>query len=89
MNLAAALYIPGVPSRATPIVSAIIIFSILLGFSFRNVFPTFSIFAWGIPASIIISIIVQMMGLSLAQALKIRELEKKLGNLIRPTTKPN
>jgi hypothetical protein len=87
MKLSTSLYIPGIPERATPIIPVLIILSMLLGLDLRNGFPIFSIFAWGIPASIIISIFVQMIGIGLAQALKIWEIEKRIGKTIRPTIK--
>lgn len=84
MKLRADLYLPGIPSRATPTISAIMTLSMLLGLNLRKVFPIFSVFAWGIPCAVGISILVQMAGLWIAQLSKIRELEKATGREIRP-----
>jgi hypothetical protein len=62
------------------------ILSMLLGLNLRNAFPIFSVLAWGIPASIIISTLVQMMGLGVAQVVRLAELEKKIGKHIRPAS---
>jgi hypothetical protein len=86
MKLSVTLHIPGLPAIATPVFSAVMILSMLLGLTLRYAFPIFSIFAWGIPASMIISTLVQMMGLGVAQVARLAELEKKIGKHIRPAS---
>jgi hypothetical protein len=86
MKLSVTLHIPGLPASATPVFSAAMILSMLLGLNLRNTFPIFSIFAWGIPVSIIISTLVQMMGLGVAQVARLTELEKEIGKHIRPAS---
>jgi hypothetical protein len=84
MRLEAVLYVPGIPSKAVPILSLLMIVSMLLGLGLRKVFPEFSIFAWGIPCGIAMSVLVQLAGMGVAQVSKIKELEKKIGKEIRP-----
>lgn len=73
------LYIPGIPQRWTPVISVCLITSMLTGLNLRSVFPTFSIFAWGIPSLIFTSFFFQLGGYIIMQAVKIRHFEEKRG----------
>lgn len=84
MKCPLALYIPGIPERMNPVVSVSIIASMLVGLSLRNTFPTFSLFAWGIPSCLVISLFMQMIGLGVAQIEKVLTLEKRYGVLLGP-----
>lgn len=86
MRFSFELYVPGVPEGMNPFISVIIVLSMLVGLSLRSSFPTFSLFAWGIPSCFVISVIVQMIGLGLAQIAKLISLEKKYGGPIAPTS---
>lgn len=84
MRLTPALYIPGVPERMNPVISIAIIVSMVTGLSLRNSFPIFSLYAWGIPSCLAISLFIQASGLGVAQIITLAELEKKYGKPIRP-----
>jgi hypothetical protein len=84
MRLSATLYIPGLPASVVPVLSAVLIFFLIFGLNFRKVFPLFSLLSWGVAITIITPIFVQMIGFNIAHALKVRELEKKIGKRIRP-----
>lgn len=84
MRLSPRLYVPGVPESMNPFISLLMIVSMVTGFSLRNAFPAFSLFAWGIPACLVISIFMQMIGFGIAQVVKLRALEKRYGVRIGP-----
>lgn len=84
MKFSVELYIPGISESMRPFISVAIIFSMLTGLSFRNVFPTFSLFAWGIPSCLVISIFMQLIGLAIAQIAKLTALERQRGKSIKP-----
>lgn len=84
MKFAVELYIPGISENMNPFISLAIIFFMLTGLSLRNLFLTFSLFAWGIPACLVISIFMQLIGLGIAQIAKLVALEKQYGKIIRP-----
>jgi hypothetical protein len=84
MRFSLTLYIPGFSERVIPFVSIAIILSMLTGLSLRNVFPIFSVYAWGVPSCLVISMFAQVIGLGLAQLLKLVALEKRFGEPIRP-----
>lgn len=83
LKLHLSVYIPGIPQKSEPILTAILVTSMLLGLSFRKVFPEFSVFAWGIPSIVCIATILQMTGSVLGQILILRDLEKKGKKIIR------
>lgn len=82
MNLSARLYIPGLPDRWTPVLAVLMLVSMLLGLNLRKAFPIFSVFAWGIPSAIVVSVIVQLIVFRLAQAKKVTEIEKANGRTL-------
>lgn len=83
LELSVAFYVPGIPKKASPILSVILVISMLAGLSLRNAFPDFSIFAWGIPAVMVISVVMQMVGFGIGQFLALSAIEKRDGNIIR------
>lgn len=84
MGFSMKLYIPGIPEAMSPFVSLAIVLGMLAGLSLRNVFPTFSLFAWGIPSCLVISMFAQLFGLAIAQIGKLMALEKRFGGPIKP-----
>lgn len=84
LELSLSIYIPGFPKKLEPVLSVAIVVSMLLGLSLRNIFPHFSVFAWGIPSLIVISLFMQMVGVCLGQLLILRQLEKRDKLIIRP-----
>lgn len=83
LDLTGVIFIPGLPQRLVWLPSLLIIPSMLAGLSLRNVYPIFSIFAWGIPTLLIVSFFFQMIAYNLAQAAVVRKLEKKVGSVIQ------
>lgn len=67
MRFSMELYMPGIPQGMYPFISLALILSMLTGLLLRNVFPTFSLFAWGIPSCLIISMFAQLFGFAIAQ----------------------
>jgi hypothetical protein len=86
MSCSMDLYIPGIPKSMNPFISLAIIFSMLTGLSLRNIFPTFSLFAWGIPSCLAISMFAQLIGFGVAQIEKLVALERRFGKQIKPKT---
>ena len=84
LHLSVSLYIPGVSPRITPILSVVLIVSMVLGLNFRKIYPSLSVFAWGIPCIILSSMLIQMIAMNIAQALKVVELEAEMGAEIGP-----
>lgn len=84
MKFSFELYVPGIPERMNHFIAVAIVLSMLVGLNLRSSFPTFSLFAWGIPSCFVISVIVQMIGLGIAQITKLKALEKKFGGPIAP-----
>jgi hypothetical protein len=84
MRFSVGLYIPGISEKMTPFISVAIILFMVSGMSFRNAFPIFSLYAWGVPSCLVISIFAQVIGLGLAQIIKLIELEKRFGKPIKP-----
>jgi hypothetical protein len=82
MRLKLTVYLPGMPLGAQPAVSVMLVVSMLIGLNFRKAFPVFGAFAWGIPCAVGVAVLVQMIGLCIAQACKILELEKRTGRKI-------
>lgn len=83
LKLPFSIYIPGIPKRLEPILSVVLVISMLAGLSFRKLSPEFSVFAWGIPSIVCIAAILQMIGCILGQLSILRELEKRDGKTIR------
>jgi len=84
MRFSVALHIPGIPEKMNPFISLAIIIFMVGGLSLRNFYPIFSLYAWGIPSCLVISIFAQVLGLGFAQIIKLVNLEKRFGNPIRP-----
>lgn len=83
LKLSLSIYVPGIPKKFEPILSALLVMSMLAGLSVRKIFPEFSVFAWGIPAIICIATILQMTGCIFGQLSILRKLEKREGKTIR------
>jgi len=79
LGTAVDVYIPGVPNWMNPIISISILAAMILGLNLRKSFPTFSVFAWGIPCIIVVGIIMQMIAVLFLQAVKVNNLEQKFG----------
>lgn len=84
MKLTAVLKVPGIPESMTAFISLVMILSMLAGLSLRSIFPVFSLFAWGVPACLAISIFMQLIGFGVAQIMKLIELEKRYQTRISP-----
>jgi hypothetical protein len=84
MKFSVALYIPGVSERLNPFISVAMLLGMGSGLSFRNAYPIFSLYAWGMPFCLVISMFAQVLGLGLAQVIKLVALEKGYGKPIRP-----
>ncbi|NNG25329.1 hypothetical protein [Telluria aromaticivorans] len=84
LKMSIAIYMPGVPEVLNPLVSILIVISMLAGLSLRSIFPEASLFAWGVPIIIVISLIMQMVGFGIAQFLTLNSLEREAGAQIRP-----
>ena len=84
LKMSIAIYIPGIPQVLNPPISILIVISMLAGLSLRNVSPEISLFAWGIPIIIVVSLVTQMVGIGIAQLMKLNALEKEAGTQIKP-----
>lgn len=84
LRVSVSIYIPGVSEKLSSFISVALVMSMLAGLSLRKVFPIFSLFAWGIPLVIVVSLVMQMIGLTIGQLLTLTALEKKAKNIIRP-----
>jgi hypothetical protein len=84
MKLSMELCIPGVPVALNPFISLVAILAMLAGLSLRNAYPIFSLYAWGIPSCLVISLFMQAIGLGMAQIITVVSLEKKYGERIQP-----
>lgn len=83
MRIEADLYIPGFSQGMSVIISILMLVSMLIGLNLRHVFPTFSAFAWGIPSALTVAFLFQLIGFNLAQAGKVRMLEKEYQVIFR------
>jgi hypothetical protein len=83
LSVSITVHIPGVSQRIMPFLFIPIILSMILGLNFRKVYPTASVFAWGIPCIIFSSSLIQMISFGIAQAFKILEIEDQVGARIR------
>lgn len=70
-------YIPGVSQGAAGVIFSLMVVLIILGFFLRSIYPTISAFAVGVPFAIIGTYFFQIIGINVAQAKKIRLLERK------------
>ena len=84
MKFSITLNVRGVPESMNALLSVSLVLLMIVGLSLRNVFPTFSFFAWGIPSCVVISMFMQMIGLGIAQFRKLVSLEKRYGGPIAP-----
>lgn len=77
MRLEADFYIPGFSKGISVATSILMLVFMLIGLNLRHVFPTFSAFAWGIPSALTVAFLFKLIGFNLAQAGKVRMLEKE------------
>lgn len=73
------IFIPGLPQKATSVLSTLLILSMLAGLNFRTVYPVLSTFAWGIPCAVFGSFFFQLVGNRISEARAISDLQEKLG----------
>lgn len=83
LHLSVSVHIPGVPQKVVPFLSVLILLSMILGLNFRNIYPTISMFAWGIPCIIVSAAFIQTVSIGIAQAFKVVEIEEEVGEKIR------
>ena len=86
MDLSGNLYIPGLSRSVSMIISVLLVISMILGFILKTTFPVFSAIAWGVPSILMVSVLFQMIGYNLAQACRVRILEKEHGVFFRQKT---
>lgn len=84
LKMSVSIYIPGFPRKLLPVLYVLLVVSMLIGLSLRKIYPMFSTFAWGIPAAVVVSFFMQMIGLAVGQFLELKKMEKKGNILIRP-----
>lgn len=85
-RLPISIFVPGVPKKAEPALSILLVLFMLLGLNFRKVYPAFSVFAWGIPCILLSSTIIQILAIKVAEACKVFQMEEDLGAEITPAT---
>lgn len=83
LKLSVSIHVPGIPASLNAVLSTLLVGSMLAGLALRKLFPMFSIFAWSIPALVVIATLLQMVGMAIGQLLVLRELEKKAKQVIR------
>lgn len=83
MRLESSLYIPGLSERIAMVAFVTMLISMVVALNFRNAFPIFSAFACGVPSALLVSFFFQMIGFNLAQARKVRLLERECGVLLK------
>ena len=69
------IVVPGVSRRFSPLLNFCLVGLMLLGLNLKNIFPVFSVIAWGVPTLIVASLFVQISSFNFFQACKIREIE--------------
>jgi hypothetical protein len=69
----------GTPVWIERVLTIILVVSMIVGLNLRKMFPVFSVFAWGVPCIVASSTLVQILAVNFMQALKVVELERKMG----------
>jgi len=77
------IFVPGVPIRYATPVGVFLLGSMLVGLNLRNVFPVFCVFAWGIPAIVVASLVLQISSHMFSQAYKVKQLQMDTGLKIK------
>lgn len=67
--------IAGLGEKFSGFLSIILLVSMLMGLNLRNVFPEFSMFAWGMPCAVGAAYAMFIFGSNLGELLKVREIE--------------
>lgn len=75
LDLASAVVIPGINESLNAIMSVGLLCSMLVGLSFRNTFPVFSIFAWSMPAAVFAAYFMHAIGSNVGEIAKVKELD--------------
>jgi len=83
MNVSPNVFIPGVPQSWTPVVSVLLIVFMVVGLNLRNALPVFSVFAWGIPSTVLAGIFLQVSAAYFAQTVNIRAIEKERNVILK------
>lgn len=78
--------IPGISKKWASAFSVLLLALMLTGLSLRTVYPTFSVFAWGIPSIVMASYFIQVSGSYFAQAAQVKRLEADLGDVLNSTS---
>lgn len=79
MRIKHELFVPGIPSSWSGAVGGCAVLFIIAGLNLRNIYPVFSVFAWGIPSIITASFFLQISGVKFAQAYQINVKQKVRG----------
>ena len=87
MGISNGLFIPCVPKKWNSAVSIILIFLMIVGLNLRAIYPIFSVFAWGIPATVVSSFFFQMVSYYFAQASIIKKIETSKKIILRSVGK--
>lgn len=87
LKLSSAHIIPGIPEQLNAVITVAILVFMVLGLNLRNSFPVFSIFAWGLPATILAAYCMYPIGIGIAEIAKVRELEISKKTLIAPVNR--
>ena len=75
MRINITIHLPGVPKRVMDIISILMIGFMIIGLNLRTAMPAFSVFAWGIPATVFAGCLIQLMGTYLFLIKLVRRLE--------------
>jgi hypothetical protein len=86
MKITHNIFIPGISEKWVPVLSILLILFMIAGLNLRNVYPMFSVFAWGVPATVMASYFIQVSGSYFAQAAQVRAIEKNLQYNIKSTS---
>jgi uncharacterized membrane-anchored protein YitT (DUF2179 family) len=77
MEIRPVLYVPGIPGKWSPGLSACLVASMLFALNYRSAYPEIAAVTGGIPSAIFASFFFQMRGYYFAQACKVSEIEKE------------
>lgn len=76
MDISPVVFVPGMPQRWSPVLGIFIVVFMLIGFNLRNIYPVFSVFAWGIPCTVIASFFLQVSIYNVKQSGKVNFIQK-------------
>lgn len=80
LNINFVIHIPGIPKQFIDIISVLLIIFMIIGLNLRSAMPVFSVFSWGIPATVFAGCFAQIMGtyFSLRKLIQIFELKNSV-----------